>query len=115
MTPITVTVSNASGGAQYSNMVRFDEWAGDAISIQCVVTGTVNYTIQTSLDDPNSATNPVAVASMTWFNTNDTTVVNATSSQQSNFGFIPVFARVVLNSGSGSVTTTFLQAGGVTL
>jgi hypothetical protein len=110
MRPITVTVSDASLGEKYSDMVRFDDFGPSNISIQCNVTGTVNYTVQTSLDDPNSATNPVAVASMTWVDSSDTAVVAATATKQSNFLFSPCFARVKLNSGSGSVTTTFLQS-----
>jgi len=111
MTPIIVTISDASGGVKYSDLVRFDSWALPNIAIQCNVTGTVSYTIQTSLDDPNSPTNPVALNSMTWINTNDTSVVAASASAQSNFIFIPTFARVKLNSGSGSVKATFIQAG----
>lgn len=110
MRPIVVTVSNASGGAQTSPLVRFDDFAPGPVSIQCTVTGTVNYTVQSSLDDPNSATNPVALASMTWIVSSDTNVVGATTSQQSNFFFAPVFARILLSSGSGSVTATFLQS-----
>jgi len=110
MRPITVTVSNASGGAQYSPLVRFDDYAPGGVSIQCTVSGTVNYTVQSSLDDPNSPTNPVAQASMTWVSSSDTNVVGATTTQQSNFLFAPTFARVVLNSGSGTVTATFLQS-----
>lgn len=106
----TVTVSNASGGVQYSSMVRFDDFAPSNISIQCNVTGTVNYTIQSSLDDPNDAVNPVPAASMTWIDTSDLVGVGATTSIQSNFLFAPKFARIKLNSGSGSVRATFLQS-----
>lgn len=113
MRPITVSVSDASGGVQYSSWVRFDDWGQNYISIQCNVSGVVNYTIQTTLDDPNSETNPVAVNSVNWINSNDTDVVNATASVQSNFIFAPTFARVKLNSGSGTVSATFLQSGGV--
>ena len=66
MQPITVTASDASGGAVASGLVRFDDWAPGTVSLQVKVTGTVNYTVQTSMDDPNSPTNPVELASMTW-------------------------------------------------
>lgn len=110
MRPITVSVSDASGGAKSSAWVRFDDFAPANISIQCNVTGTVDYSVQTTLDDPNSATNPVATGSVTWISSSDTNVVNATTSMQSNFAFAPTFARILLNSGSGSVTATFLQS-----
>ena len=109
MRPITVTVSDASGGSKSSDLIRFDDWAPAPVSIQVNVTGTVNYTVQTSMDDPNSATNPVALASMTWLSSSDTNVVGASASRSSYFNQAPVFARVLLNSGNGSVTATFLQ------
>ena len=105
-----VTVSDASGGVQYSSFVRFDDFAPSNISIQCTVTGTVNYTVQSSLDDPNDPFNPVAVNSMTWVDSSDTNVVGATATKQSNFLFAPKFVRIKLNSGSGSVVATFLQS-----
>ena len=110
MQAITVSVSDASAGIKYSSPVRFDDFAPSNISIQCKVTGTVNYTIETSLDDPNDPINPVAFASMTWVASSDTAVVNATATAQSNFLFAPKFVRVKLNSGAGSVTATFLQS-----
>lgn len=113
MRPITVSVSDASEEAKYSDWVRFDDWGQNYISILAVASDTVDYTIQYTLDDPNSPTNPVAVNDVTWLNSNDTNVVNATNSQPSNFLFAPTFARVKLNSGSGEVVATFLQSGGV--
>lgn len=114
MRPITVSVSDASSGVKYSDWVRFDDWAPSYISIQCVVTGEVSYTIEYTLDDPNSPTNPVAANAVTWAVSDDADVVNATGSATSNFIFAPTFARVKLNSGSGAVRATFLQSfGGV--
>ena len=109
MQPITVTASDASGGAVASGLVRFDDWAPGTVSIQVTVTGTVNYTVQTSMDDPNSPTNPVALASMTWIPSTDTNVVGQTDSKSSTFAAAPLFARVLLNSGAGSISATFLQ------
>jgi hypothetical protein len=109
MRPITVTVSDGSGGAKGSDLVRFDDWAPGPVSLQVNVTGTVNYTVQTSMDDPNSPTNPVALGSMTWLSSTDTNVVSQSASKSSTFAAAPIFARVLLNSGNGSVTATFLQ------
>jgi hypothetical protein len=109
MQAITVSVSDASVDVQYSRPVRFDDFAPSNISIQCNVTGTANYTIESSLDDPNDPFNPVPLTSMTWIPTSDTAGVGATTSLQSNFLFAPRYARIKLNSGDGSVTATFLQ------
>jgi hypothetical protein len=110
MQSMTVSVSDASGGVEYSRAVRFDDFAPSNISVQCVVSGTVNYTIESSLDDPNDPVSPVAENAMVWVPTSDTGAVGATSTVQSNFLFAPKFARIKLNSGSGSVRATFLQS-----
>jgi hypothetical protein len=71
----------------------------------------VNWTLQSSLDDPNSAFGTAILPdAMSWVNTNDSAAVGATGDVQTNFLFSPTYARVLLNSGSGSVTATFIQA-----
>src|SRR5882672_4135404 len=89
--------------------VRLDEWASPPVGIQCDVTGTVNYTVQSTYDDPNSPTDPVSVSAMTWIATNDTNAVSATGAVQTNFLFTPTFVRALLNSGSGSVIMKVIQ------
>lgn len=118
-TVTSITISAAATGALTvgtngvadSPWVRLDSWAGSNTGMSFVVAGTVNYTLQTSMDDPNSPTDPVLPAAMTWFNTNDSDVVAATASQKSNFIFIPTWARILLNSGTGTVKGTFIQQG----
>lgn len=93
-----------------SPWVRFDDFAPNYISVNCATSGTVNYTVQTTLDDPNSPATPVAVGSMTFQNALDTNLVGQTASKSGGITYAPTFARVVLNSGTGSVTGTFLQS-----
>jgi len=109
----TAAVTVGTNGVAASDWVFLDSWPIPATSIQCTVSGTVNYTVQTTLDDPNSPTNPVALTAMTWVSSSDTAVVGATATEQSNLAFIPAYARVLLNSGTGSVTATFIQSGNV--
>lgn len=99
--------TNGIGGSPW---VRFDDFAPSNISIQCNVSGTVNYSVQSTLDDPNDPFNPVAPANMVWINSSDLAVVTANSSQQSNFLFTPKYAKVLINSGTGTLTATFLQS-----
>jgi hypothetical protein len=99
--------TNGIGGSPW---VRFDDFAPSNISIQCNVSGTVNYTVQSTLDDPNDPFSPVTPANMVWIASSDLAVVAANSSQQSNFLFTPKYARVLINSGTGTVTSTFLQS-----
>jgi len=109
----TAAVTVGTNGIASTPWVRLDEWANPTVSIQVDVTGTVNYTVQSTLDDPNSPTSPVTPSAVTWINSADTNAVSATASLQTYFQYVPVFARVLLNSGSGSVTATFLQSGAV--
>ena len=102
-----VTVGTSGTGA--TPWVRLDEWASPPVGIQCDVSGTVNYTVQSTYDDPNSPTDPVSVSSMTWVNTNDTNAVNATGPVQTNYLFTPIYVRANLNSGTGSVTMKVVQ------
>ena len=106
----TLTVSDASGGVVYSQAFRLDDFAPSNISIQCNVTGTVNYTVQSSLDDPNDPASPIAAGSMVWVDSSDSNVVGATASKQTNFLFAPKYVRIKLNSGSGSVRAVILQS-----
>jgi hypothetical protein len=106
----TAAVTVGTNGIGSTPWVRLDEWADGECSVQCNVTGTVNYTVQVSNDDPDQPWGtPVLPSAMTWLATNDTNVVNATASSQTNFFFSPTYARVLLNSGSGSVSATFRQ------
>jgi hypothetical protein len=107
----TAAVTVGTSGVASTPWVRFDEWAAAQIAIQCDVTGTVNYTVQSTLDDPNSVSNLVIPSAVVWVSTSDTAAVGATGTVQTNFAYCPVFGRVLLNSGSGSVTATFTQSG----
>ena len=117
VTRITVSANAAAAltigtnGVASSPWVRLDEWALAQVAVQCDATGTVNYTVQQTLDDPNSPTNPVPLAGMIWVNSADTNVVNATATQISYFAYAPIWARVLLNSGTGSVGARFSQLG----
>lgn len=116
VTGITIS-SNAAGaiiigtnGIGGSRWVRFNDFAPSNISIQCDVSGTVNYTVQSTLDDPNDPFNPVTAENVVWVSSSDVAVVGANSTQQSNFLFTPKYAKILINSGSGTVTATFLQS-----
>lgn len=100
-----------TNGVAGSSWVRLDEWALPTVSIQANVSGTVNYTIQQTLDDPNSPTNSVAPSSVTWLSSPDAAAVAATTSIQTGYSYPPTFVRVLLNSGTGLVTMTVVQSG----
>lgn len=101
-----------------SPWVRFDDFAANSqVSIQCTVSGTVNYTVRQTMEDPNYVTNQLPTptyqwtpASVAWLDHPDTALVAATATKQGNYGYAPIWAKVVLNSGTGSVTSVFRQA-----
>lgn len=109
----TAAVQVGTNGVASTPWVRLDDWADGDVGIQVDVTGTVNYTVQSTMDDPNDPFIPVPLVLVNWIPSSDAAVVAATTSQQSNFEFSPVFARVLLNSGSGSISAIFRQSSAV--
>jgi hypothetical protein len=108
---LTAAITVGTSGLGYSNFARLDEWANAQTSIQCVASGTVTYTVQLSNDDPNSTTNPVAVTAMTWSSSPDSLAVGATGSIFTVLAQSPLWVRINLTAGTGSVTATVVQAG----
>jgi hypothetical protein len=98
-----------TNGVAGSRWVRLDSWAFPQTAIQVNATGTVNWTLQVTMDDPNSPTNPVAIPNVTWLNTNDSDAVTAIGDVFTNFDWTPTWSRILLNSGTGSVTATYAQ------
>ena len=110
----TGAITVGTNGVASSMWVRLDDWAPAQTSVQATVTGTVNYTVQQTLDDPNGAMNSMLPYQVVWFSSPDSTLVGATGNIQSNYAFAPTFVRVLLNSGGGTVTLRVLQSGVVT-
>lgn len=106
MKPISVTVSDASGGAKSSNAIIMDYHGRPEISLQVVVSGVANWTIEQTLDNPNAAG-----VTPTWFSHPDSDMVAQAVNRQGNYAFIPVAVRLTQNSGAGSATLTVVQAG----
>ena len=120
LTVTSITVSAGLGAAATvgtspvagSPWVYFDPWSASNIGFQVTTSGTINYTAQQTLDDPNSPTNPVTAVNVTWVNSSDSNVVSASSTQQSNYFFTPAYGRIVVNSSTnpGKVTATYIQS-----
>lgn len=67
-----------------------------------IVSGTVDYTVQHTFDDP-------AVGFSTWFS--HPTVAGETTNQDGNYAFPVTGIKVLVNSGTGSATLKLVQAG----
>lgn len=99
MRPIVVSKT----GTGSSTVVPLDYHGLPQISLQVVTSGTVNWTVQQTLDDPAS--------SPTWFNHSDTNMVSQTGNKQGNYAYVPRAVKIVVNSGDGTATLTVIQAG----
>lgn len=102
MRPVVLTQT----GTGTSAVAPLDRNARPEVALQVAVTGTVNYTVQQTLDDPyNPAITPA------WFDHPDTNLVAQTAQRQGNYAFVPAAVRLVVNSGSGIARLTILQPG----
>ncbi len=93
-------------GAGNSSVAPLDIHGRPDISLQVVVTGTVNYTVQQTLDNPFDST-----LTPTWFDHPDTNLVAQTVNRQGNYAYVPAAVRLVVNSGAGTARLTIIQSG----
>ena len=107
MRQIVVTLSDASGGAKNTNPIPLDIHGRPDVSLQVAVTGTANWTVQQTLDDPFTT----AAGSIVWFNHPDANMVAQTVNRQGNYAYIPAAFRLQLASGTGSAKLTVIQSG----
>lgn len=105
----TSTVTVGTDGVAVSRPVFMDNFAFAPVGLQVDVTGTVNYTVQSTMDDILS----VGIANATWLDSTDSAVVGATATKSSTFIYIPQAIRAKLNSGTGSITMTVNQPANV--
>jgi hypothetical protein len=103
------TVTAGTNGVASSPWVNLDPFSFAPAAVQVAVSGTVNFTVQQTLDDPNSNTNPIAASLLNWVNHPDSNLVAQTATVQGAYTYSPIFARVLLNSGTGSATMTIVQ------
>ncbi len=113
VTSITIS-ANATGamtvgtnGVASSPPLPLDIYARPQIALQADVTGTVNYTVQQTLDNPWN----VAPQNVTWINHPDSNLVAASADAQGNYAYPPFQTRITVNSGTGSVKFTVIQPG----
>jgi hypothetical protein len=110
MRPITVVVGPGTPPLT-GNMIRLDEWADPPLGVQVAVIGTANFTVQHSFDEgPDSLINPLPLGSMFW----DTSLIPAGAIGGSagitfSIPTAPLWMRIILNSGTGSVRMVVTQ------
>lgn len=109
---VATTVTMGSSAVADSHWVRFDDYGAHAeVAIQVTVSGTINFTVQQTLDDPNDVASALYKnpAGVTWVNHPDSALAGATATAQGNYAYPPLFAKIVANSGTGTATMTVRQ------
>jgi hypothetical protein len=94
------------------SMVNLDTWSGAAMGVQVNPINGAVFTIDLSYDDPNSLIWPIPLLDMSW----DTSMIpGAAVSGDVGLTFslpaAPIWIRLRLLNGAGSVRATFLQLG----
>jgi len=105
---VGTAVSAGTGAtAAYSRWLPVDgPGANSNAAVAAFVSGTINYTVQHTFDNIFNSTETINV-----FNIDDTNLVNATTSQDSNYLFSPRAIRILINSGTGSLVFYVNQSG----
>ena len=101
-------VTVGTNGVASSRPIFLDMFAPAPTGLQISVVGSVNATVQQSLDDPNSIVG--GYTAVNWVNHPDPALNGITTTVQGNYAYLPRIVRILLNSGSGSVTLTVTQA-----
>jgi hypothetical protein len=101
MRPTTISQT----GSGESNWVPLDTYKNPFnVSLAVVVTGTVNYTVQHTLDNvQDAAVTPTAF--------DHEYLTGLAASQDGNYAFPVRAVRIKVNSGSGTAALTIQQAG----
>ena len=95
------TVSKTGTGSS-SALVMNTNISPFNVGFGVVVTGTVDYTVQHTFDDP-------ATGFTTWFS--HPTVAGETANADGNYAFPVTGIKLLMNSGTGTATLNLVQAG----
>ena len=97
-----VQIVSQTGTGSSSAIVTNTNCTPFNVGFGVVVTGTVNYTVQHTFDDP-------AVGFTTWFS--HPTVAAQSTNQDGNYAFPVTGIKLLVNSGTGTATMNLVQAG----
>ena len=95
------TVSKTGVGSS-SSLVMNTDISPFNVGFGVIVSGTVNYTVQHTFDDPASGFS-------TWFS--HPTIASETTNQDGNYAFPVTGIKLLVNSGDGTATLKLIQAG----
>jgi len=103
-------VTVGTNGVADSRPISLDPFGFGPTLVHVIATGTVDYTVRSSQDNPNGLFGfgtPIGLAAMSWLP--DPNLTGMSSSAQTAFPATPAFVQVTLNSGTGSLKATVSQ------
>jgi len=110
----TAAATLGTSGVASSAWARMDSYGFAQVALGVDVTGTVNYSVESSMDDPNLVAPqvPVAVSAMQW--NAHPNLASQTAKANDNYPVAPAWVRLTLNSQTnpGSATLIVRQMGG---
>jgi hypothetical protein len=108
-----ITAIVLPGSANLQAMIRMDNFATAVLGGQIVALGGASYTLAHSCDDPNDLVSPVPVNSMWWDNSLLPSELQGIVGVSGSFQMMatPLWFRLLLVNGQGSVRLTLLQVG----
>lgn len=111
---VATTMTIGTNGVADSPWVRFDTYGAMAeVAIQLNGSGTVNWSVFQTLNDPNKIGDPTYgnPSAVVWVAHPDSALVGSTvtTGVQGNYAYTPIFAKVRMNSGTGTMYGTFAQ------
>jgi hypothetical protein len=99
------TIRVGFGTAGVAPPIILDIHGRPDVSLQVVVSGSVTWTVQQTLDSMWDISNP------TWFSHPDPNMVAQTINRQGNYAYVPAAVRLLITSGTGTATLTVIQSG----
>ena len=97
-----VQIASQTGAGSTTPFVMNTNCTPFNVGFGVLVTGTVDYTVQHTFDDP-------AVGFTTWFP--HPTIVAQSTNKDGNYAFPVTGIRLTVNSGGGTATLKLIQAG----
>lgn len=97
-----VQILSQTGAGSASPIVTNTNTTPFNVGFGVIVSGTVNYTVQHSFDDPT-------VGFTTWFP--HPTIASLAANADGNYAFPVTGIRLTVNSGGGTATLKLIQAG----
>ena len=94
-------------GVASGTTIPLDHYGWPEDAVQVVTNGTINYTVQQTLDNPYGS----ASTALNWFDFSDPNLVAQTANSSGGVEYPPAALRLLINSGTGSAKITVLQPG----